>query len=127
MKYTCNDCHFSGDEHDFASGSPTMEAPQCPECYSIEVTAGDDPDKLRPCPTPDDLGLLVCPDCKHNEFRYVEDISCWRTVLLASEGNLRIDGLYKTSGYDDGENGRLQCANCCAEFALPESLELSFE
>jgi len=37
MKYTCNDCHFSGDEYDFASGSPTMEAPQCPECFSIEV------------------------------------------------------------------------------------------
>lgn len=96
------------------------------ECEIVEAQSDDD--ELPPCPESNAAGELVCPCCKHTEFRYVEDIQCWRPVLSAMDGRLNIDGLYKSGeGYDDGENGRLQCANCVAEYALPEQLELTFE
>jgi hypothetical protein len=81
-----------------------------------------DPNKLPELPN----GELKCT-CGHDEFRYVEDIGCWREVTAINEGVLFVDGLYKTEGYDDGENPRLQCSRCCAEYAIPEDVETEFE
>lgn len=98
----------------------------CPSCYAKVADDGDD--ELPPCPESNAAGELVCPNCTRTEFVYVEDIQNWRQVLSAMDGRLNIDGLYHTGeGYDDGENGRLCCKNCCTEYALPEQLELTFE
>lgn len=68
---------------------------------------------------------LIC-SCGSSNFVYVEDIQNARKVLSVEDGKLVIDGLYKTDGYDDGENSRLQCCSCCTEYALPRNLETEF-
>ena len=71
-------------------------------------------------------GELKCT-CGREDFRYVEDIGCYREVDTLDDGVLTVDGLYKTEGYDDGENPRLQCAKCCKEYAIPDDVEVEFE
>jgi hypothetical protein len=71
-------------------------------------------------------GELKCT-CGREDFRYVEDIGCYREVDTLDDGVLTVDGLYKTEGYDDGENPRLQCARCCKEYAIPDDVEVKFE
>jgi hypothetical protein len=83
---------------------------------------------------------LKCPHCGydgssppwHREddepFLYLEDIVCYRRVLLEGrQGVLNIHGLYHTGeGFDDGENARLMCGDCLEEFPIPPGLEIDF-
>jgi hypothetical protein len=58
---------------------------------------------------------IKCPKCGGlGPYRFVEEISCYREVYgfdcEDEPGVLQIEGLYQTGeGYDDGENGRMQC------------------
>jgi len=80
---------------------------------------------------------LKCPKCgydgstppphHHEPFRYLEDIVCWRAIMLDDAETLTVDGLYKSDeGYDDGSNGRIECGNCLAEFPLPKDVEITW-
>ena len=85
--------------------------------------------------------ILICPSCGNRSnvdgdqegFRFLEDIVCFRQihgVRRNSDGalHLRIDGLYESGeGYDYGSGARIECRSCLGEFAIPESLDLSFE
>jgi hypothetical protein len=77
-------------------------------------------------PAPIAGGQLRCPSCGCQDFRYLEDIQNARRVTGIEGGLLTIDGFYETDGFDDGENPRLMCCDCCAEYALPGDLECEF-
>jgi len=75
-------------------------------------------------------GRLFCPNCKKpGSFRYIEDIQNHRTVgtVNRSTKTLFIEGFYESGeGYDDGEDGRLECRNCYAECDLPAGYDVEF-
>jgi hypothetical protein len=54
---------------------------------------------------------IRCPHGHAGPFRYVEKIECWRDVVLAVGGRLKVDGLYHTDeGYDEvGTDAYLEC------------------
>ncbi len=102
------------------------------------------------------MSQLKCPHCGYDGvndrrmpsrgFRLLEDIVCWREVVLkpgtisqglageveVKTGDLKdnvlvVNSFYQTGeGYDDGTGFRIECRNCLAEFPLPEGLELEF-
>lgn len=59
------------------------------------------------------LGAFRCPKCGNDglwgPLRYLEDITCYREILGVKNGELQIDGLYHTDGYDEGRNMRFEC------------------
>jgi len=70
---------------------------------------------------------FTCPNGHSDDIRYLEDITNYRQVEgFDEEGNLRVDGLYHTDGYDDGNNPRLSCGECGEEFPIPDDLEIDF-
>ena len=72
---------------------------------------------------------LQCPACLScGEFRYIEDISCGRNVILGEPGEtpLKIHGFYETEGFDDGDNGRFECVACGHEWPVPKDLEIEW-
>ena len=90
--------------------------------------------------------VLCCPHCgnrsddpddAHNRtgarFQLLEDIVCFRRVRgvrRAGDGAplLVVEPWYESGeGYDDGSAARVECGVCFGEFALPDSLEVSFE
>lgn len=74
-------------------------------------------------------GTLVCPSptCEHDEFRYLEDIVCYRDGLVIEDGKLRVASFYESGeGYDDGMHPRLECQECFEQYDIPEGLELDF-
>ncbi len=88
---------------------------------------------------------LKCPECgyegktppkqrgKDEPFLYLEDIVCYRKVLLAEEledddDELHVEGFYQTGeGFDDGSKARLMCGDCLAEFPLAEGVVIAWE
>jgi hypothetical protein len=79
--------------------------------------------------------FLVCPKCGYagapeegDGFRCLEDIVCFRPVVGARDGLLKIVGLYVSGeGYDDGTNLRLECRRfkpefCGHEWPIPDWL-----
>lgn len=84
-----------------------------------------EPEPLEPLPElPRDL---VCPQCGSNRLLYVEDIGCTRQVQgFDADGTLRVNGLYSTDGWDEGENPRFACSSCLQEFnAVGQSIEFN--
>lgn len=73
-------------------------------------------------------GKLQCPYCQRaGEFEYIEDIGNSREVnRQIVSGVLKIEGLYKTDGLDDGEDGRLQCQECYESCDVPAGVEVDF-
>ena len=70
---------------------------------------------------------MECPNCQCRKFKYIEDIQNARDVIGIEGDLLTVDSFYTTGeGYDDGENGRLMCTECCDEFAMPDNLEVNF-
>lgn len=79
---------------------------------------------------------IRCPECGNEDvdlFRYVEDIRNWRPCQAMEGSKLTIDAYYKTDGYDDGTNPRLEChaaseagEECLHAFPIPEGIELEF-
>lgn len=65
---------------------------------------------------------IICPQCgSTRKFSYLEDIVRYRVVSSFDGHTLTVENDYEIDGRDDGEYGRLQCAECLAEFPLPES------
>jgi hypothetical protein len=106
------------------AGTPAQQTPP-----AQQTQAGTPAKQTFPGPPVDrDAGGLLCRHCGGRDFRYVEDIQNWREVIGLQAGTLTIDGLYHTGeGYDDGDNPRLQCANCCSEFPVPDDVAVEFE
>lgn len=84
---------------------------------------------------------LACPHCAFQGivegegqpgkygvgFRYLEDIVNVRVASSTDDGTLAIESYYESAdGYDDGDNGRLECRHCLGECALPAGLEIDF-
>ena len=74
-------------------------------------------------------GELRCPDCAAppTGAEYVEDIGCGRRVIGFEDGQLTVDGYYRTDGYDeDSGNERSCCGKCFTEFEVPASIDVEF-
>jgi hypothetical protein len=53
---------------------------------------------------------LESPDA---DFRYVEQIECWRQIKGVRNGAMVVDSAYESGeGYDEGENPHLECHAC---------------
>ena len=58
----------------------------------------------------------------------VNDVAHATLEAWLPSGNLLVNGFYKTEGFDEGgTNTRIQCSNCCREFAAPDDDEIDFE
>ena len=81
------------------------------------------------------LEFMRCPKCGYtglaaqgDGIRLLEDITCFRPVIGARDGLLKIQGIYVSGeGYDSGTNLRLECRRfkpefCGHEWPVPEWL-----
>lgn len=74
---------------------------------------------------------LTCPKCGWDaqeegafdySFRHLEDVAHERRVVgFNTAGALEIEGEERIQLDDPGINGRLQCGDCLAEFAIPRT------
>lgn len=64
--------------------------------------------------------MIACPNCGSTEMAFIEDAILYREVKgFDGEGNLHIEGSWKTS---DGDNSRFRCDDCMYEWPLSEFL-----
>jgi len=79
--------------------------------------------------------FLECPKCGCRDFIYLEDISNARDIEFRpldkskKPGKLvvKVQSVYTTAEYDDGDNARLKCEKCHTELAIPNKIEIEFE
>ena len=86
--------------------------------HTFDLDLGDSAPELLAAALPEMPRDLVCPQCGNDRLLYVEDIGCTRQVEgFNADGTLRVNGLYSTAGWDEGENPRIACSSCLREFS----------
>lgn len=77
-------------------------------------------------------GQLVCPHCNTaGSIVWLQDVTETRSVSLAKDTetdetflNVTYDGGWN---YDDGDNERLHCENCCTELDFPTGVTVDYD
>ncbi len=69
-------------------------------------------------------GTVLCPHCKSDDLRYIEDEITVRRLAGIEGGKLTIDSHFDCDG--DGQNPRLLCVECGRESSIPKGLEYDF-
>ena len=77
-----------------------------------------------------------CPRCGNTEaenFRYLEEIVCWRQCLRVDNDKLSVHAFYRSGeGYEDGQRPRLECraepggTYCGCEFSVPDGVKIEW-